>query len=134
MADLRKAKMQMGQAERKLLAIAVLYDASVAYFNWKKTLKNFKCIHSTTQCRNAFKAIQSLIQQGIKRAIDSVEAGISLSRQLSLENSRLKLLKSKLELSNFLWLDNSIPMELSELLFPEQQIENTIQGKKQMIC
>jgi hypothetical protein len=39
----------------------------------------------------------------------------------------LKLLKSKLELSNFLWLDNSIPMELSELLFPEQQIENTIQ-------
>jgi hypothetical protein len=41
-----------------------------------------------------FKAIQSLIQQGI-RAIDSVEAGISLkSRQLSLENSRLKLLKS----------------------------------------
>jgi hypothetical protein len=35
MADLRKAKMQMqlGQAERKLLAIAVLYDASVAYFN-----------------------------------------------------------------------------------------------------
>jgi 7,8-dihydro-6-hydroxymethylpterin-pyrophosphokinase len=48
MADLRKAKMQLGQAERKLLAIAVLYDASVAYFNWKKTLKNFKCIHSTT--------------------------------------------------------------------------------------
>jgi hypothetical protein len=50
MADLRKAKMQMqlGQAERKLLAIAVLYDASVAYFNWKKTLKNFKCIHNTT--------------------------------------------------------------------------------------
>jgi hypothetical protein len=69
--------------------------------------------------------IQSLIKQGDKRAIDSVEAGISLkSRQLSLENSRLKLLKSKLELSNFLWLDNAIPMELSDILFPEQQIEN----------
>jgi cell division septal protein FtsQ len=36
MADLQKAKMQLGQAERKL-AIAVLYDASVAYFNWKKS-------------------------------------------------------------------------------------------------
>jgi hypothetical protein len=33
MADLRKMQMQLGQAERKLQAIAVLYDASVAYFN-----------------------------------------------------------------------------------------------------
>jgi hypothetical protein len=72
-----------------------------------------------------------LIKQGDKKAIDSVEAGISLkSRQLSLENSRLKLLKSKLELSNFLWLDNAIPMELSDILFPEQQIENTIGNLK----
>jgi hypothetical protein len=54
----------------------------------EKTLKNFKCIHSTTPMPKRFKAIQSLIKQGDKRAIDSVEAGISLkSRQLSLENS-----------------------------------------------
>jgi outer membrane protein TolC len=121
--------MQLGQAERKLLAIAVLYDASVAYFNWKKNFEEFQMYSQyNTNAETRFKAIQSLIKQGDKRAIDSVEAGISLkSRQLSLENSRLKLLKSKLELSNFLWLDNSIPMELSELLFPEQQIENTIQ-------
>jgi hypothetical protein len=45
-------------------------------------------------------------------------------------NSRLKLLKSKLELSNFLWLDNAIPMELSDILFPEQQIENTLGNLK----
>jgi outer membrane protein TolC len=131
MADLRKAKMQMqlGQADRKLLAIAVLYDASVAYFSWKKNYEEFQMYSQyNTNAEIRFKAIQSLIKQGDKRAIDSVEAGISLkSRQLSLENSRLKLLKSKLELSNFLWLDNSIPMELSEILFPEQQIENTIQ-------
>jgi hypothetical protein len=39
MADVRKAKvqLQLSEAERKLQAIAVLYDASVAYFNWKKT-------------------------------------------------------------------------------------------------
>ena len=41
MADVRKAKMQvqLSQAERKLEAIAVLYDASVAYFNWKRNSK-----------------------------------------------------------------------------------------------
>jgi hypothetical protein len=77
MADLRKAKMQMqlGQAERKLQAIAVLYDASVAYFNWKKIMKSFKCIRNTTLMRKRYKAIQSLIK-GDKRAIDSVEAGL----------------------------------------------------------
>ena len=131
MADLRKAKMQMqlGQAERKLLAITVLYDASVAYFNWKKNYEEFQMYSQyNTNAERRFKAIQSLIKQGDKRAIDSVEAGISLkSRKLSLENSRLKLLKSKLELSNFVWLENSIPMELSDILLPEQQIENTIQ-------
>lgn len=131
MADLRKAKMQMqlGQAERKLQAIAVLYDASVAYFNWKKNYEEFQMYSQyNTNAETRYKAVQSLIKQGDKRAIDSVEAGISFkSRQLSLENSKLKLLKAKLELSNFLWLDNSIPMELSEALFPELQIENTIQ-------
>jgi hypothetical protein len=54
-----------------------------------------------TNAETRYKAIQSLIK-GDKRAIDSVEAGISFrSRQLSLENSKLKLLKAKLELSNF---------------------------------
>ncbi|WP_339918838.1 TolC family protein [uncultured Flavobacterium sp.] len=131
MADLRKAKMQMqlGQAERKSQAIVVLYDASVAYFNWKKNYEEFQMYSQyNTNAETRYKAVQSLIKQGDKRAIDSVEAGISFkSRQLSLENSKLKLLKAKLELSNFLWLDNSIPMELSEALFPELQIENTIQ-------
>jgi hypothetical protein len=42
MAD-RKAKMQMqlGQASVNQ-AIAVLYDASVAYFNWKKNHEEFQ--------------------------------------------------------------------------------------------
>jgi hypothetical protein len=35
-------QMQLGQAERKLQAIAVLYDASVAYFNWKKNHEEFQ--------------------------------------------------------------------------------------------
>jgi hypothetical protein len=57
-----------------------LYDASVAYFNWK-IMKSFKCIRSTTPMRNTLKAIHTK-KQGDKRAIDSVEAGISFkSRQ-----------------------------------------------------
>jgi hypothetical protein len=64
-------------------------------------MKSFKCIRNNTNAETRYK-VQSLIKEGDKRAIDSVEAGISFrSRQLSLENSKLKLLKAKLELSNF---------------------------------
>ncbi|MBC7747479.1 MAG: TolC family protein [Methylotenera sp.] len=131
MADVRKAKMQMqlSQAERKLQAIAVLYDASLAYFNWKRNFNEvqlYEEYNSNAQIR--FKGIQALIQQGDKPSIDSVEAGIIVkNRILNLVDSELKLAKAKLELSNFLWLENNIPLELSDELIPEIQLEFTIQ-------
>ena len=131
MADVRKAKMQMqlSQAERKLQAIAILYDASLAYFNWKRNFNEvqlYEEYNSNAQIR--FKGIQALIQQGDKPSIDSVEAGIIVkNRILNLEDSELKLAKAKLELSNFLWLENNIPLELSDELIPEIQLEFTIQ-------
>ena len=131
MADVRKAKIQLklSQAERKLQAIAVLYDASVAYFNWKKTyneVKLYETYSSNAQIR--FNGIKELIKAGDKRAIDSIEAGISVkNRLLNLEDSKLKLNKAKLELSNFLWLENAIPLELADSLIPETDTDKSIQ-------
>ncbi|WP_369766157.1 TolC family protein [Flavobacterium sp. WC2429] len=131
MADVRKAKIQLklSQAERKLQAIAVLYDASIAYFNWKKTyneVKLYETYSSNAQIR--FNGIKALIKAGDKRAIDSIEAGISVkNRLLNLEDSKLKLNKAKLELSNFLWLENSIPLELADSLIPETAVDASIQ-------
>lgn len=131
MADLQKAKMQMqlSQSERKLQAIAILYDASVAYFNWKKSFNETALYEEySTNAQIRFKGIKSLIVQGDKPAIDSVEAGMIVkNRTLSLIDAQLKLAKAKLELSNFLWLENNIPLELADGLIPEQQLEFTIQ-------
>lgn len=130
MADLRKAKIQiqLSQAERKLQAIEVLYNASVAYFNWKRNFNEVELY--SNYLKNAqlrYKGIQSLIKNGDKPAIDSIEAGISVkTRKWNLEESRLKLTKSKLELSNFLWLENNIPLELQEGIIPEKGLEETI--------
>jgi outer membrane protein TolC len=131
MADLRKAKLQinLSQAEQNLQAVAVLYEASVAYFNWKKNYNEVMLYE--TYAKNAqvrFTGIKSLIREGDKPAIDSVEAGIIVkNRLLSLEDSKLKLNKAKLELSNFLWLDNNIPLELGDDLIPEGNLKQTIQ-------
>jgi outer membrane protein TolC len=130
MADVRKGKIQLklGQAERNLEAIAVLFDASVAYFNWKRNYDEVKLYENYLVNANVrFKGIKISIEQGDKPAIDSVEAGIIVrNRDLSLEDSRLKLAKAKLELSNFLWLDNNIPLELQDGLIPEENLEKTV--------
>lgn len=130
MADLRKAKIQiqLSQAERKLQAIEVLYNASIAYFNWKRNYSEVQLY--STYLKNAqirFEGVASLIKNGDKPAIDSVEAGIIVrNRKLNLEDSQLKLAKAKLELSNFLWLENNVPLELQNTIIPEENLENTI--------
>ena len=130
MADLRKAKIQiqLSQAQRKLEAIDVLYNASIAYFNWKRNhseVQLYKAYLKNAEIR--FGGITSLIKNGDKPAIDSVEAGIVVrNRKLHLEDAQLKLIKSKLELSNFLWLENNVPLELQDTIVPEENLESTI--------
>ncbi len=130
MADLRKAKiqMQLSQSERKLQAILVLYDASVTYFNWKRNFSEVELYESYLKnAETRMKGVSSLILNGDKPAIDSVEANIIVrNRKLSLEDSQLKLAKSKLELATFLWLDNNVPLELQENIIPEKDLNATI--------
>ncbi|NBL63646.1 TolC family protein [Flavobacterium sp. NST-5] len=131
MADLRQAKiqLQLSVAERKLQAIEVLYDASVAYFNWKRS--HSEMILYKNYLENAevrFKGISGLIKNGDAPAIDSIEAGIIVkNRKLNFIDSQLKLTKAKLELSNFLWLENNIPLELQEHLVPERNLNQTVE-------
>ena len=131
MADLRKAKIQinLSKAERQLEAISVLYDASVAYFNWKRTYDEVQLYRNYLQnAETRFIGIRSLIKNGDKPAIDSIEAGIVVrNRKLSLTDATLKLTNAKLELSNFLWLENTIPMELQATMVPEENLDKTIQ-------
>jgi outer membrane protein TolC len=130
MADLRKAKIQLklSQAERNLMAVSVLYDASVAYFNWKQNFSEVTLYQNyLTNAEVRYKGITISIEQGDKPAIDSVEAGIIVrNRKLSLEESKLKLAKAQLELSNFLWLDNNVPLELQDGMVPEENLAATI--------
>ncbi|MFN4026499.1 MAG: TolC family protein [Flavobacterium sp.] len=130
MADLRKAKIQvkLSQAERNLMAVSVLYDASVAYFNWKRNHNEVTLYQTYLNNANIrYQGIAKSIEQGDKPAIDSVEAGIIVrNRKLSLEESQLKLAKAKLELANFLWLENNVPLELQDDIIPEENLALTI--------
>ena len=130
MADIRKAKIaqNLNAAERNLQAIEVLYEASISYANWKRAFEEVKLYENyLVNASNRYKGIEKLISEGDKPAIDSIEAGIVVkTRLLNLEDAKLKLIKAKLELSNYLWLENNVPLELKDDLIPEITLSKTI--------
>lgn len=129
MTDLRKGKLQvqLSQAEQKLAAIEVLYDASVVYFDWLKVYNELKLYQSYLAFAEArYNGVISLIEQGDKPAIDSIEAGIIIkNRKINLQEAELKLMKAKLELATFLWIEN-VPVELQETIIPDEALQTTI--------
>jgi len=129
MADVREGKLQLqlSEAQRKLRAIEVLYKASEAYFDWKRSFTEAELYKSYLGFASTrFKGVKQLIELGDSPAIDSVEAGITVrNRQLNLENANLKLIKAKLNLANYLWIED-VPVELEDNVKPEQNLLQTL--------
>ncbi|MFD1293969.1 TolC family protein [Lutibacter holmesii] len=123
MATLKQAKLYVKQAEakQKIAVNEVLYAAITSYFNW---LKNYQAkLIYTNYMQNANERLQNVkisFIEGDKPAIDTLEASINYkSRLVDLEKAKIGYLKSKLELSNYLWLDNNLPLELEEKMIPD---------------
>lgn len=130
MADVREGKLQLklSDAQRKLKAIEVLYKASEAYFEWRKSYNEAALYNKYLGFASTrFAGVKKLIELGDAPAIDSVEAGITVrNRQLNVENGNLKLAKAKLYLSNYLWIEN-VPVELDEMVKPEENLIQTLE-------
>ncbi|MCH3882101.1 MULTISPECIES: TolC family protein [Tenacibaculum] len=130
MAALKQAKIFVNQAkeEQQILVNTILYNASLAYFNWLKTYNEqnvYRAFLKNAETR--FKGTKQAFLSGEKPAIDTLEARITLNnRKLNLEKARIKLVKSSLDLSNFLWLNNNTPIELQENIIPNIETLNTV--------
>ncbi|MFO8146261.1 MAG: TolC family protein [Bacteroidota bacterium] len=123
MASLRSAKIYREQsvAARDLMVNEVLYNAALAYFDWLRVYNEMIIYEGFLEnASERFKGIEQNARLGEIPAIDTVEARISVqSRTLDLEQARIDLIKERLDLSNFLWLDNNTPVELQPNIIPE---------------
>lgn len=129
MADLRAARvqLQLSDSQRRLRATSVLSDACIAYFNWKQAHEEVS-LYSTylNVALSRYAGIKQLIEAGDKPAVDSIEASITVkNRKLGMSEAQLKLAKARMELSNYIWIDN-IPVELAVGIAPEEDIEETV--------
>jgi len=123
MASLQQAKayQQQTQADRQLAVTEILYDASVAYFDWISAYRELQLYNNFIEnARFRYDGIVSSFEVGDKPAIDTLEAGIQIQdRKLSLEQARLQYFKASLQLGTYLWGENNTPLELQEQVYPE---------------
>lgn len=130
MASLKQAKLfrEQAKADRDILLNTILYDASLVYFEWLKAYNELKVFENFLT--NAEFRLEGVIKQqeaGEKAQIDVVEARIAVNkRKLSLEQSKIKLINSRLQLSTYLWLENNIPVELQPEVIPDVDSEPII--------
>ncbi|MEZ4795766.1 MAG: TolC family protein [Flavobacteriaceae bacterium] len=136
MASVKQAKLfrEQAKADRDILVNSILYEASLVYFNWLKVYNETQVYNDfLSNAKMRFDGIKRSVETGEKAAIDSIEARITLNdRQLNLEKANVKLMKASLELSNYLWLENNIPVELQPNVIPDIQSEAIINSTLQV--
>jgi outer membrane protein TolC len=129
MATLRKAKLfrEQAKADQDLLVNQVLYNASLAYFDWLRAYNDAEIFRDfLTNAQVRFEGVKKSALAGEVATIDTVEAKIAVqNRALNLEQARVKLMKKSLNLSNFLWI-NDVPVELQEDVIPDLNLEEEI--------
>ncbi|SEM00828.1 Outer membrane protein TolC [Aquimarina amphilecti] len=130
MAALKKAKLfrEQTKVDRDILVNTILYNASLAYFNWLEAYNEKEIYQSfLINARTRFDGVKKSALAGDKAIIDTVEAQITVqNRLLSLEQAKVKFMKSSLELSNYLWIGNSIPVELQPNVIPDNEVDVVI--------
>ena len=104
MASLKKARFFQDQtkAERDLLVNQLLYEASIAYFNWLQAYKEEQIyINFLNNASTRLKAIKRSYDEGDKAAIDTLEAKITVQNWLlGRKVAKLKRQKAGLNASN----------------------------------
>ena len=130
MASLKQAKIYRNQSQlkRQLQVTEVLYKASIAYFEWYTAYQQYSLFESfLDNAEIRFRGVSSEYEVGEKPAIDTLEAGLSIqSRKLDLQQSKLELINAGLNLSNFLWMEGNVPLEMTPEVVPGDEIQEEL--------
>lgn len=131
-ATLNKAKwfLKQSQEEQELAINELLYKASLAYFDWVQAYEVWSLQNEfLANAQQRFVGIKASERVGELAAIDTVEAAIPVqNRRLALEQARINLVTKRLALSNFLWIQNNIPLELQDGVIPEVALEQVLEN------
>lgn len=125
-AVLQQAKLYRSQSEQERLTILnnLLFDAYTIYWQWAGSFQQYKLFSQFTEiASNRLRLVRIAYKNGDRAMMDTVEAFTQLQNyQLMQTDAMLRWNNAKLELSNFLWLNND-----SSYFLPDNYVPETLQ-------
>lgn len=108
------------EAEREYIINEILYQASIAYYDWYRYSQEYEIYETYLQnAERRLDGIRRNYEEGDKPAIDTTETRIALqTRALQLEKAKLMMTKARLIASSYLWLEGGVPLTLKEHMRP----------------
>lgn len=127
-AMLRKAQIfqQSTTAERDKLLNELFYESAKAYWDWFEAYNKLSIFQEALELANArFEFVKTSARVGDSPNIDTLESSIQVqNRQLFLQQAQLEFANQTANLSVFLWLEGSIPLQIETGSIP--QLSNDI--------
>jgi len=121
-AVLQKARIlqNANEAERLDAINNILLEAAVAYWDWVKAYGQLQAIEQALRVsQQRLRNIAESYEAGDRPAIDTLETFIQVQNWNFEQNSaQLKYQNAALRLSNFLWYDEAVPLELETNVRP----------------
>ena len=143
---LEQAKLFQNRAEnqKNLILNDLLYQASMAYLDWQKYTAFREVIETNIQlARQYAENTKQSFLGGEKTAIDTLEANIVLQDAQTLwQSNEAALLKSRQNLENYLWQEESpvllrpavLPQDYADPVFESNVLSNNRIGFKEYSC
>jgi len=126
MAALKQAKIYQDQSQvkRDLLIAEILYNASSTYFEWYSAYQELLLYRNfVNNAAFRLRSVKTEFRLGDKAAIDTLEANITFeNRELQMEQARLSYIKASLKLSNYLWAEGNVPLEITSEVKPNDDL------------
>jgi len=126
MAALKQAKIYQDQSQvkRDLLIAEILYNASSTYFEWYSAYQELLLYRNfVNNAAFRLRSVKTEFRLGDKAAIDTLEANITFeNRELQMEQARLSYIKASLKLSNYLWAEGNVPLEITSEVKPNEDL------------
>ena len=132
---LKQAKIfkEISEFEKINVINDLLFKAGKTFWDWHLAYKNLEVIQKATILSEIrFNAVKRTSILGERPSVDTIEANIQLQdRLVNLNQAMLDYKTKTLLLSNFLWLNNNIPIELTDNTIPD--IKNEIEDQEDQL-
>ncbi|ASZ13162.1 TolC family protein [Chitinophaga pendula] len=116
-----KAMLNYAEAEQIKQINTIWLQAISDYWNWYYAYRQYRLLYEGVDlAQTRFQAIREQVLLGDKPAIDSVEAAITIQeRKMELAKYEITLQNMRLLLSNHLWNERQLPVELPGNAIPD---------------